>query len=72
MEWNKGNGRSLYITNLKDLLAKYREADQELRDITMKQVHLIHQLKIQDSCVTSAHHGPYPTRMVENDKFPNQ
>ena len=47
MEWNKGNGRSLYITN-HDLLAKYREADQELRDITMKQVHLIYQLEVQD------------------------
>ena len=48
MEWNKGNGRSLYITN-HDLLAKYREADQELREITMKQVHLIYQLEVQDS-----------------------
>ena len=49
MEWNKGNGRSLYITNLQNLLAKYREADQELKDITMKQIHLIHQLEVQDS-----------------------
>ena len=49
MEWNKGNGRSLYITNLQDLLFKYREAGQELKDITIKQVHLIHQLEVQDS-----------------------
>ena len=49
MEWNKGNGRSLYITNLQNLLAKYREEDQELKDITMKQIHLIHQLEVQDS-----------------------
>ena len=71
MEWNKGNGRSLYITINHDLLAKYREADQELRDITMKQVHLIHQLEVQDSVqkLVSLRLSMVPTRWWKLTNF---
>ena len=71
MEWNKGNGRSLYITNLQDLLVKYREADQELKDITIKQVHLIHQLEVQDSVqkLVSLRLTTVPTRWWKPTNF---
>ena len=71
MEWNKGNGRSLYITNLQDLLLKYRETDQELKDITIKQVHLIHQLEVQDSVqkLVSLRLPTVPTRWWKPTKF---
>ena len=71
MLWNKESGRSLYIKNLEVLLEKYRGEDQKLGDITIKQIHLSHQLEIQDSIqkLVSLQLNMVPTRWWKPTKF---